>query len=286
MAEGAAGPSELARLRRENRRLRARLAELGPLADAALLRQERHEREMQFAHTLQEAFLPGRPPEVEGLLLAARYIPAMEVGGDFYDFIPLPGPRLGVVIGDVSGKGVPAALFMARFSSDFRGLALSGLSPGEALSRANETVALRSRRGLFVTAAYLVLDPASGAATFSNAGHPVPLLRAAGSGGLRGVGEAIDVPLGIVPDTAYPEAGLELAPGETLLLVTDGAFEARGPGGERYGLERLAEAALRGPAEPRGLIEGVLAGVVNFVGAGARSDDLTMVAVGRNGPRA
>lgn len=253
------------------------------MSHGALVRQERHEREMQFAHTLQQAFLPGRPPEAEGLLLAARYVPALEVGGDFYDFIPLADGRLGVLVGDVAGKGIPAALFMARFSSDFRSLALSGLSPAEAMTRANQAVVERSRRGLFVTAVYGIFDGRSGEVLLSNAGHPVPLLRSAGSGAVRGIAEAIDVPLGVVPGTRYAEARLEFAPGETLLFMTDGAFDARGPEGARYGIDRLVDTVGRDSARPRETVERLMADVMRFVGPGARSDDLTIVAVGRDG---
>lgn len=289
MPDRNAGTPDLDALREENRRLRARLAELEPLAATshqALAERERRGRELEFAHALQKAFLPGRPPEAEGLLLAARYVPALDVSGDFYDFIPLPEGRLGIVIGDVSGKGIPAALFMARFSSDFRSLALSGLSPGEAMTRANEAVTESSRRGLFVTAAYAVFDPRSGEMVLSNAGHPVPLVRSAGSDGVRGIGEAIDVPLGVVPDTRYPEARLELGPGETLLFLTDGAFEALGPEGERYGLDRLTDTVGRGSARPEDMAERMLADVTDFVGSRARSDDLTIVAAQRRGGRA
>lgn len=253
---------------------------LSAVSNEVLIRQERYERELQFAHTLQQAFLPGRPPEIEGLSLAARYVPALEVGGDFYDFIALPEASIGVLIGDVAGKGVPAAMFMARFSSTFRSLAAGGLGAGQAMCRANAGVCERSRRGLFVTAAYLVIDAADGGVQWANAGHPVPLLRTV-DGEVRGLAGGIDVPLGLVAEASYAEARVVLRPGETLLLMTDGAFDARGADGGRYGVDRLQEVIGAGPANPRELVEHLLKDITRFVGSGARADDLTIVAVGR-----
>jgi sigma-B regulation protein RsbU (phosphoserine phosphatase) len=247
----------------------------------ALLQQERYERDLQFAHTLQESFLPGRPPEVPGLLVSARYVPALEVGGDLYDFIPLPDDRLGVIIGDVSGKGVPAALFMARFSSDIRGLAMSGLSPGAVMTRVNRMVAERSRRGLFVTATYLVVDPACGDVAISNAGHPVPMIFSGEGRPVAGIAEAIDIPLGIVPDTRYPEGHCRLESGQCLLLMTDGITDARNAAGGRFGLDRVTECLAAGPARPRETIERLLGNIYRFVGSDAQVDDLTVVGVGR-----
>jgi phosphoserine phosphatase RsbU/P len=268
-------------LQRENDELRKRLADLfSAMGHEKLLLQERYERELQFAHSLQQAFLPEHSPEWEGLLLAARYLPALEVGGDFYDFMQLPDGRLGLLVGDVSGKGVPAALFMARFSSDFRSLAMGGASPAEAMSRANLDVCRRSRRGLFVTAVYVVIDAASGEMSISNAGHPVPLLRSA-SGHVRGLAEGIDIPLGIIKGTDYPQAQVKIESGETLLLMTDGAFDAKSPQGDRYGIDRLTGLLSGGDANPDVLIDHLLQEITRFKGDGPRSDDLTLVCAGR-----
>ncbi len=253
---------------------------LSAMSHEVLVRQERYERELQFAHTLQQAFLPGRPPELEGLSLAARYLPALEVGGDFYDFIPISESSIGVLIGDVAGKGVPAAMFMARFSSTFRSLAMRGLSPAEAMSRANTGVCERSRRGLFVTAVYLAVDGKRGEVLLCNAGHPVPLVRAV-NGEVRGLAGGLDVPLGLVPETEYVEARVEMARGETLLLTTDGTFDARAAEGERYGWDRLTEILVGSPSKPKELIEYLLTDITRFVGGGSQADDLTMVAIGR-----
>ena len=277
--EGVFGDADLEMVSRLGRQAAGVM--VAAMSHQVLIQQERFERDLQFAHTLQEAFLPGRPPEIEGLMLAARYVPALEVGGDFYDFIHLPDGRVGVVIGDVSGKGIPAALFMARFSSDFRALALAGLSPGEVMSRAARIVSERSRRGLFVTAVYVVIDPGGGQAVLSNAGHPAPLVRSADQGSLRSIEEGVDVPLGVLAEVEYPEARFSLAAGEALLLLTDGVLEARAPGGGRYGAERLNAAVGRETSRPREMIERVLGEVVRFAGMGAQSDDLTIVAAGR-----
>jgi sigma-B regulation protein RsbU (phosphoserine phosphatase) len=294
LPEKSAGLTEVAKLRRENRELRARLSKLEFLAgladrleagdplDKLLVRQERHERELQFAHTLQQAFLPPAPPRMEGLRAAARYLPAREVGGDFYDFMPISSGSTGVLIGDVAGKGVPAAMLMARFSSTFRSLAMSGLSPGELMSRANAAVCERSRRGLFVTAIYMTFEAASDRVVLCNAGHPVPLLRAA-DGNVEGLAEGIDVPLGVVPETQYAEACVELPPGGNLVLMTDGAFDAKAPEGGRYGLDRLRATIAEAPDAPGELVDELLNDIIRFTGAGAQSDDMTVVAMRRDG---
>jgi phosphoserine phosphatase RsbU/P len=251
------------------------------MSQKALVKQERRERELQFAHTLQTSFLPDSPPRIKGLQLAARYIPALEVSGDFYDFIPLPDKRLGILIGDVCGKGIPGAIFMARFTSDFRAIAPNATNTAEAMTRTNHRVFDRSRRGLFVTAIYLIIDPVTGQVEISNAGHPMPLLCSDRDTQVSGIDQAIDIPLGIAADTRYPRSTFKISPGESLLLVTDGVFDARGLTGERYGLDRLNAVAGRGSPAPRSLLDRMLADLRRFAGQHTSSDDVTAVAIGR-----
>ncbi|MHC4916099.1 MAG: PP2C family protein-serine/threonine phosphatase [Planctomycetota bacterium] len=284
MSEDGREDPEILRLREENRALRARVAELERLAaeSAAESAPDLRERQsLEFAHQLQRSFLPLTAPEISGLALAAHYRPAQHVSGDFYDFLDLPDGRLGLLVGDVAGKGIPAALYMARFTSHFRALALSGMSPSEAMSAANAEATERPRRGMFVTAAYAVIQPGSGGIRLTNAGHPVPLIRSAG-GDVRGLAEAIDIPLGIAPDTVYPEAGIRLQHGETLVMLTDGAFEAKRADGTLYGLDRLTEVIGRKPGDPGVLVDRLLADVIDFMGDSGRPDDLTVVAVRRD----
>ncbi len=251
------------------------------MSQKALIKQERREREMQFAHTLQTSFLPDSPPRIKGLQLAARYLPALEVSGDFYDFIPLPDNRLEILIGDVCGKGIPGAIFMARFTSDFRAIAPNAANTAEAMTRTNHRVFDRSRRGLFVTAIYLIVDSASGQVEISNAGHPAPLICSDCGSKVLSMGKAKDIPLGIAAKTSYPRDSFTLSPGETMLLITDGVFDAQGLGGERYGMDRLNTVTGRGSPRPRALLDRLLTDLHRFAGQHASADDVTAVAIGR-----
>lgn len=250
------------------------------MGERANVAKERLEKDLQFAHTIQQSFLPQTPPEAPGLEVSARYLPALEVGGDFYDFIRLPDGRLGVVAGDVSGKGIPAALFMARFTSDFRFLAAGLDDPAEVLARANELVRERSRQGLFVTLAYAVLDGRTGEVCMANAGHLAPILRAREAGRVRSL-EGGGVPLGILPGAAYATQQVALEPGACLVFITDGLVEAKGEEGERYGFARLSSAVAEGPSSAREVQERVMTDVVRFVGFNLQHDDLTLVCAGR-----
>ena len=201
------------------------------------------------------------------------------MGGDLYDFVEVAGDRLVVIIGDVSGKGVPAALLMARLISEFRSAASRAASPTTVLEDLNAGLASRPLRGMFVTATCLVLDAESGRLAYADAGH-LPLLwyhRQTGAVEVReGDGGP---PLGIVLGSRYPEQGLYLSPGDTLLLYTDGVIEARGDGGPPFGLDRIAK-VMRGrlPAT-RDLVEDLLGAVRSHAGGAPLPDDVTLVAI-------
>jgi len=243
---------------------------------AALVRaQAQLNAELDVARALQIAILPATFPARPGCDGAARMIPATTMGGDFYDFIELPGGRIGLVMADVSGKGVPAAFFMAVSRTNLRETASHHAAPGACLARTNELLCAQNPIDLFVTVFYCIFDPASGALQYANGGHNPPLLRRA-DGSVEALSGAGGLVLGAMPDSAYPEHTAQLRPGDRLVLYTDGVVEAFNPIDEPYGLERLiAEVrACDGPAAA--LVERICQSVTSFAGAAAQSDDITL----------
>jgi phosphoserine phosphatase RsbU/P len=209
----------------------------------------------------------------------AKSIPASAVGGDFYDFLSLDADRLSTTIGDVSGKGVPAALFMAKLISDLRFAGQKLVSPEAILSDVNLNLTTQARRGMFVSAQYLLLDAETGEARVSNGGH-VPFLWYHRG---RGEAEVVDLeggpPLGILPDATYPETVLSLERGDSLILLTDGLLECTNESGEAFGFPRLVEVVeTSGRTEPM-LVQAILRAVEAFTVEGQRHDDLTLVQV-------
>ena len=166
------------------------------------LRQERLERDLAFAHAIQKSFLPQELPQEDGVEFAASCSSAMEVGGDLYDVIAFPDGRYAVVIGDVSGKGVSAALYMARLVSEIRHLALRLEEPGAVLSALNDQLAAGAQGGMFVTLVCALLEPATGCLAVANAGHPPPLVRREGGGPPLVLDEGVGPPLGVLAGTA------------------------------------------------------------------------------------
>jgi len=244
------------------------------------LAQERLKKDLEFARTIQEGFLPASFPAVPGWEFAAQYRAAQEVGGDFYDFIPLGQGQMGVLIGDVSGKGVPAALFMARLMSDFRFYATALSSPGEVVGRMNSILVERSRRGMFVTLCYLLIDLAQGKITVVNAGHLAPLIRQA-DGKLLHLEGAANTPLGILAEQTFAEWHHPLGAGDVVILMTDGIIEAMNRKGALFGakrIHRVAAAAARS-AEQTG--KSIFAAVSRFSRGAPQHDDLTLICLRR-----
>jgi serine phosphatase RsbU (regulator of sigma subunit) len=225
--------------------------------------------------------LPKETPSLDGWYLTEYYQPAREVGGDFYDFLSLPDGRLGVVIGDVTGKGIPAALLMTASRTMLRTVAQQLASPGEVLAQVNQLLRDDMPVGMFVTCFYAILDPESGRLRYANAGQDLPAIRRGGSevGELRATG----MPLGLLPDTRYEEAEAALAPGDLLLFYSDGLIEAHNPEREMFGLARLRSVLAEtippvGPA----LLEGLRQALATFTGASwEQEDDVTLVALQR-----
>jgi len=241
-------------------------------------------RELDVARTMQQAILPTRFPNRPDLQLFGCMKPAKDIGGDFYDFFWLDEHRLGVVVADVSGKGVPAALFMAVSRTLLRAVMAEGGSPGRALAGTNELLVRENEASMFVTVFYGVIDAASGTLTYANGGHPSPLL-------LDPAGPVIElegtggVALGLVDGLAYQERTQALPVGSSLLLYTDGVTEAFAPDGREFTEEGLIRALGRhqgGSAEQT--VSRVLQAVEQFAAGAAQADDLTCLAVRWLGP--
>jgi serine phosphatase RsbU (regulator of sigma subunit)/anti-sigma regulatory factor (Ser/Thr protein kinase) len=257
-----------------------RVAELVQERAGEIQARERLEQEMRVATLIQQQFLPHELPKLPDWQVAAYYGPARAVGGDFYDFIELPDGRIGIVVGDVTDKGVPAALIMARTQSVLRGEAPRSTSPGEVLRRANEILLPEMPARMFVTCLYLVLEPASGRVVYANAGHLPPYVRTAdGVLELRATG----MPLGLLPDMTYDEKEGVIDARQSVLLYSDGLIEAHGPQGDMFGFPRLR--ALMAHERPGSeLINHLLEQLHEFVGRGwDQEDDITLVALQRTG---
>jgi serine phosphatase RsbU (regulator of sigma subunit)/anti-sigma regulatory factor (Ser/Thr protein kinase) len=243
---------------------------------------ERIEQELQVATLIQQQFLPRSLPDLPDWQVAAYYGPARAVGGDFYDFIELPDGRIGVVVGDVTDKGVPAALIMARTHSVLRAEAPRLVEPGAVLARANDLLCEEMPSNMFVTCLYGVLEPSTGRFVFANAGHNLPYLRSDGSvDELRATG----MPLGLLPGMVYEEADVAVGAGQGLLLYSDGFVEAHAPDGEMYGFPRFRDAfgAFDGDIGSE-LVDRLLDELHAFTGRGwEQEDDLTLVALRRSG---
>ncbi|MGZ8686791.1 MAG: ATP-binding SpoIIE family protein phosphatase [Gaiellaceae bacterium] len=253
------------------------VAELVQKQAAEARSRERIEQELKVAQLIQQNFLPRVLPDLPGWEVAAYYQPAREVGGDFYDLFELPDGRVAVVIGDVTDKGVPAAMVMAAARSLLRASGQRIVSPGEVLERVNDLLCPDIPDKMFVTCLYAVVDPATGHVRYANAGHNLPYARTAdGSLELRAKG----MPLGLLPGMTYEECEALLAPGDALLLYSDGVTEAHGPEREMFGTPRLIEHV----ADPASgdLIDGLLTQLQRFTGTDwEQEDDITLVTLRR-----
>jgi len=256
-----------------------RVGQLVREQQAEAVTRERFQQELEVAKLIQQNFLPKVLPDLPGWQVAAFYKPAREVGGDFYDVIPLPDGQVGFVVGDVTDKGVPAALVMAATRSVLRASAQRLVEPGVVLERINEHLCPDMPEKMFVTCLYGVLEPETGRFRFANAGHDLPYVKTAdGSVELRARG----MPLGLMTGMVYEEKETVLAPGDSLLLHSDGVVEAHDPHGEMFGFPRLKEAVARYPGG-RELIDRVLTDLRAHTGPDAeQEDDITMVTLSRS----
>jgi len=238
---------------------------------------ERSKAELQIAAEIQKNFLPDHTPSVFQFKLAAVTIPAMEVGGDFYDFISLPDGRQGLVIADVAGKSIPAALFMALSRTIVRANAAHQPQTAEVLREANNMIAEDASAGMFVTLFYGILDGKAHTLTYANAGHP-PLL-VFRTGGCRCTEQEVTgVALGAMDGMEYEERQVQFLPGDVAVLYTDGVTEAVNRKGEMYGLKRLCSVMTRnGHLSAQEIMEKVLDDISEFSGDQSQYDDITLV---------
>ena len=235
----------------------------------------RMERELQVAREVQASLLPRQTPQIEGWEFAAFWQPAREVAGDFYDFIP--GERLGLVIADVSDKGMPAALFMALSRSIVRASMARLLPPAEGIAQANRLICADAMNSMFVTLFYAQLDPATGEFTYVNAGHNPPLLLRAETGELIELTRTGMV-LGLFESVRFDQRSVQLQPGDLVLLYTDGVTDALDAQGQEFGLDRLRQMVLDHRNASAAELASALDGTVTaFAGAAARFDDITVV---------
>ena len=237
---------------------------------------QRLESELQVAQLIQQQFLPHQLPELGGWHVAAFYRPARTVGGDFYDIIDLGDGRVMVVTGDVTDKGVPAALVMASTHALLRSLANYG-SPGQVLSRVNELLVPQIPQHMFVTCLVMIVDLASGKTQFANAGHNLPYLRRDGSvTQLRARG----MPLGLIEESAYEEHEVVIEAGDLLLLYSDGITEQHNSEGDMFGFERTEQLVQDG-GDGEALVDRCVAALSAFSGSLEQEDDVTLVALER-----
>jgi ketosteroid isomerase-like protein len=245
------------------------------------IERERVEQELKVARSIQHASLPKEVPELEGWQISPFYKPAREVGGDFYDFHLLSEGRLGVVVGDATGKGIPAALVMSTTCGmlQLAARALDSSSPGEVLAQVNETLFARIPPNMFVTCFYAILDPNSGRFTYANAGHDLPYLW---HGGEAEQLRARGMPLGLMPEMSYEEKEIVLEPTDNVLLYSDGLGEAHDPRGEMVGFPRL-RALVAEHGEEGSLGDLCLQELYSFVGEGwEQEDDITLLTLRRS----
>ena len=255
-----------------------RVAQLVREQEAEIRTRERYEQELRIAHLIQQNFLPREAPALAGWRPEAFYRSAREVGGDFYDFIDLEGGRMGIVIGDVTDKGVPAALMMASTRSIIRSVAQRVDSPGEVLSIVNDQLCPEMPPKMFVTCLYAVLEPNSGHLVYANAGHNLPYRRAADC-----VDElkARGMPLGLLPGSQYEEKEVTIERGEIVLFTSDGIAEAHNAEGEMFGCPRIIE-LVEAHERDGDLRDEVLAALDRFTGPDMeQEDDITMVTLER-----
>ncbi len=272
--------SQVATAIRMRREIQARERRLKQEAHA----RERIEQELHVARRIQQASLPESVPALEGWEISPRYRPAREVGGDFYDFPELEDGRLGVVVGDATGKGVPAALVMSTTCGMLRAVArASDYSPGEVLERVNEALVARIPPNMFVTCFYGVLDPSSASFAYANAGHDLPYVRRRGGDAeeLRARG----MPLGLMPGMSYEEKEIILQAGEAALFYSDGLVEAHDSRGEMFSFPRLRELVAE-HGEQGSLVDLLLDELYRFAGEGwEQEDDITLLTLQRSRAR-
>jgi sigma-B regulation protein RsbU (phosphoserine phosphatase) len=241
------------------------------------------ERDLQVAHQVQLSFLPKKHPHIAGYEFFAHYESALEVGGDYYDFIPLPGKKLAITIGDVAGKGVPAALLMAKVSSDARFSLLTEAGPAAAVFRLNELMQEAGVLDRFVTLGVGLLDAHMHQVTFVNAGHLPPLIyrKATNAFTEAAGGDQAGFPLGVQEGSPYEACTVELQPGDSVLLFTDGVTDAKNKQEVSFQMAGVKQAIMDGPMTPTAMGQRLIAAVKQHALGCKQHDDITVVCFGR-----
>jgi serine phosphatase RsbU (regulator of sigma subunit)/predicted ester cyclase len=249
------------------------------------IERERFEQELLVARRIQHALLPKAVPELEGWEILPHYQPAREVGGDFYDFPPVADGRVGLVIGDVSGKGIPAAVLMASTQSVLRAISQRGDSlPDQVLTEANEVLCTYIPPNMFGTCFYAILDPESGHLSYANAGHTLPFCKRHNEDQADEL-RARGMPLGLIPGMSYEQQETSLVPRDAVLFCTDGLVEAHDPRGEMFGTPRLRSLLSERPEAGRGLSATLMKELERFTGEGReQEDDITLLTLERSTP--
>ena len=240
------------------------------------------ERELKVAADIQLSILPDVLPSIAGFDFGARILPARQVGGDFYDAFPIDKTHLGVVIGDVADKGVPSALFMARSHALIMAEADTGITPGEVLQLVNRHITHLDKSAQFVTALYGILDSTTGEFTYARAGHEPPLFLKSG-GIVERVPHSPGMALGLWDTITLDECVVQIVPGSTLLLFTDGMTDCRNPNGVAFGLERIktSMAGMSGlPAQE--VCDRLFNTLMEYQNGSPQDDDVTLVAIHRS----
>jgi sigma-B regulation protein RsbU (phosphoserine phosphatase) len=246
-----------------------------------LLNRQNLEHDLEIAMQVQIGFLPNKPPDVKDYDFADYYEAAQHVGGDYYDYIELPDGRIAITVADVAGKGVPAALLMARLYSAARYHLLTKKTPAEAMSGLNSEIAISGLGHRFITCAMAVLEPEKHEIVLVSAGHLPPIARDLDGNVEQIDGDDTGLPLGIIPDQAFVQSVHPLKSGDTWVLYTDGVTEAMKSNREIYGSKRLLEFVKSGPLEVDALIKATVDDVSRFADGHSQSDDLCIVAFQR-----
>ena len=235
-----------------------------------------HQELLEYASLVQKGFLPEEPPQILGFDFAAQTFPAIEVGGDFYDFIKVGENRLGLLLGDVAGKGVSAALFMARLVSDFRYISLIDPNPASVMNRLNKLLCERTENRMFATAIFLLLDVKSKKLRICNAGHHYMLIRR-GDREILEVGKAGGIPLGIAENASYIEEEAQLFSGDVVFLYSDGVVEPMNDKKEQFGMDRLRSMIVESNGTPEAILENVNNAIQAFTCDVPQFDDMTLL---------
>ncbi len=253
---------------------------------AQLVHKDRLERDLRVARQIQRSLLPADVPNVVGLDFAVHYEPAYQIGGDFYDFIWHDESHLGIAVGDVAGKAISAALYMARLTSELRSRAGISRTPARLLRRVNEEMVKLGDDGMFSTLVYAIYDLESRTLVFTNAGHCVPLLRRGERVFPLQADRAHIVPIGVLAELEVGEARVQLHSGDLMVLVSDGILEARDGKGNEYGLKRLSRRLRTARGNAEDVVKAILQDVDSHIGNAPPGDDMTVVAMGIDDRRA